>query len=135
MDWQRDAAQRAHERAWRRQAGDDVIWTASDGTRTGLTALVRDVRPKSGLHVGSDGLREERLRTIVLLKRYLADLGVTIDVTGYFEIDGERWDPAEDLPLLERTGALFGNHSVIEVTVRCAAEAENAVETFDPSIG
>lgn len=103
------------------------------GTETELTGIARDIQEESGLDVASEGVQRERVLTLVFTKQHLAAKGVDIDPTGYFVIDGERWDLTQGDPILDMLTPL-GAQEILEVSVRRAREAETAAEQFSISI-
>lgn len=113
-------------------AGDAMVWVDKNDNQTALIGMMEDMPTDAksegqGVVSGPAGWTSGGVRKLTFLKRNLAALNVTIDPSGYFLINGERWDLCEEYPVSEAIVPLVGIQNLLEVVVRRAVELNNTV--------
>lgn len=116
-------------------AGDYVTYVAPDGKQYKdllciCHNLVAEGR-REGIIVDHTGIREQGILEMVFSKDRLATAGVTVDLDGYWIIDGERHDFAKDEEIQDRVNSVGGLHNLLIVRVRRAAELNQSAPTSE----
>jgi len=109
-------------------AGDEIIAVSPESVQHTLLCVMYDTL-REGLGVESTGIVEDGLREILLFTEYLVDEGIDLDATWHFLIDGERWDFAPKMPIMEKVVPLYGLQNMIVCYLTKAAEVEATEQT------
>lgn len=119
----------AIEKAHALVEGPGITYVSPLGIETELPGLYTDLQNEQGLEIDEAGIRNRGVRELQFRKETLTDLGVTLELTGYFKMDGERWDFAGKEPFMEAIVPIAGIHNLLSVRVQRATELNNT----DPS--
>jgi len=117
-------------KAWDFAAGDLIVYVDGDGVQhTILSVEWNNVRTTAeGVEIYEAGIDGQEERVLLFLKSYLESQGISsFDLSGYFLIEGSRWDFSEGEAVQGALGPLGASHHVVQVLLRKAIETENAV--------
>lgn len=120
----------AYDTLFATMAGDNVTYISPTGISTDLICILYNLKfeHKPGLIIDLGGLREQDELEMLFSTNILNAANVTLDVAGYWMIDGVRYDFAEKEPIKEKLNPVGGLQNLVSCRVRLSAEI-NQTET------
>lgn len=109
-------------------AGDLVTWYASP-TASGIDLLtIQWQSEQTGVDVSKAGVWDKAEYELLFLKWYLDHKGVVLTPTGYFGLNGVRYNFKDDAPIVDTQVPIDGIHNIITCKIVKAEALQNTPE-------